>query len=63
MLGIQKISMAYTNHPYCLMMIREDPTLDEEDARAESAAGGLGALTGGLLDAPAGGEAPAATEE
>jgi len=38
MLGIQKITMNYTNHPYakyCLMLIREDPTLDEKEAREE----------------------------
>jgi len=39
MLGIQKILMVYTNHPfakYMLMLIREDPTLDEEKERHES---------------------------
>ena len=60
MLGIQKISMNYTNHPfakYCLMLIREDPTLDEADARDESMAGALG---GGASDGASGGEdAPA----
>jgi hypothetical protein len=58
MLGIQKISMNYTNHPfakYCLMLIREDPTLDEAEARDESSAGLGGALLGGDED-----EAPAA---
>ena len=37
MLGIQKIVMVYTNHPfakYALMLIREDPTLDEAKERA-----------------------------
>jgi AI-2 transport protein TqsA len=32
LLGIQKILMQHTNHPmakYCVMMIREDPTVDE----------------------------------
>jgi AI-2 transport protein TqsA len=32
LLGIQKILMQHTNHPmakYCVMMIREDPTIDE----------------------------------
>ena len=36
MLGIQKISMNYINHPfakYMLMLIREDPTLDEAAER------------------------------
>jgi len=39
MLGIQKIVMVYTNHPFaklCLMLIREDPTLDEDKERASS---------------------------
>jgi predicted PurR-regulated permease PerM len=39
MLGIQKISCGYINHPfanYMLMLIREDPTLDETKAREES---------------------------
>ena len=37
--GIQKIVMVYTNHPFaklCLMLIREDPTLDEDKERASS---------------------------
>ena len=32
LLGIQKILLQHTNHPmakYCVMMIREDPTVDE----------------------------------
>ena len=50
--------MNYTNHPfakYCLMLIREDPTLDEADAREESMAGALGGLDGAGegTDAPA----------
>jgi hypothetical protein len=39
LLGIQKILMVYTNHPfakYMLMLIREDPTLDEEKERHSS---------------------------
>lgn len=55
MLGIQKITMNYTNHPYakyCLMLIREDPTLDEADAREQSLEGALsaGALIGGDVE-------------
>jgi predicted PurR-regulated permease PerM len=44
MLGIQKITCNYINHPfaqYVLMLIREDPTLDEEKAREESGDFGL----------------------
>jgi len=36
LLGIQKILMVYTNHPfakYCLILVREDPTLDEAKER------------------------------
>ena len=39
LLGIQKILMVYTNHPfakYVLMLVREDPTLDEAKERHES---------------------------
>merc|ERR1712086_1169658 len=39
MLGTQKIVMVYTNHPfakYVLMLVREDPTLDEDKERASS---------------------------
>ena len=44
MLGIQKITCNYINHPfaqYTLMLIREDPTLDEAKAREESGEVGL----------------------
>ena len=44
MLGIQKIVMVYTNHPfakYSLMLIREDPTLDEAKERAAAGLPGL----------------------
>ena len=44
MLGIQKIACNYINHPfaqYTLMLIREDPTLDEAKAREESGEFGL----------------------
>jgi len=37
LLGIQKICFVYTNHPFAkmfLMLIREDPTLDEDKERA-----------------------------
>ena len=64
MLGIHKISMNYINHPfamYMLMLIREDPTLDEAKAREES--GDFGIPGGGLDDAGEDGAAPAAKEE
>jgi predicted PurR-regulated permease PerM len=60
MLGIQKISMGYINHPfakYMLMIIREDPTLDEAKARDESGDFGLPIP---LPGEDAGGDAPAA---
>ena len=62
MLGIHKISMNYINHPfamYMLMLIREDPTLDEEKARAESGDFGIP----GLDAADGDGDAPAAAAE
>ena len=37
LLGIQKIILVYTNHPfakYALMLIREDASLDEDKERA-----------------------------
>ena len=69
MLGIQKISCNYINHPfaqYVLMLIREDPTLDEEKAREESGDFGLPIPIPGGEDAAADekpAEKPAAEEE
>merc|ERR1712153_22495 len=40
MLGAQKILCVYCNHPfakYCLILIREDPTLDEAKERHHDA--------------------------
>lgn len=54
MLGIQKILCVYTNHPiakYVLVLVREDPTLDEAKERHDSA------------PAPAAGAAKTADEE
>lgn len=48
MLGIQKILMVYTNHPfakYVLILVREDPTLDEAKERHDASpepVGGVG---------------------